>query len=203
MACVVETLNDIVDAELETLPADMLARFGHISKLIEEFGLERVREPHVKHLRGPLWEMRLTGQGWDLAGSLRNGRWQARCRRPGIRQENAEDANPGDRAGSEAGKGDFTMTKVNDLHRKWMKSKEYRQAYEELAPEFALARAVIAARVKAGLTQEQLAQRMDTTQSVIARLESGRTRPSTQTRPLQTNQWRTAKTPRTFVWEGV
>ena len=73
------------------------------------------------------------------------------------------------------------MTKVNDLHREWMKSKEYRQAYEGLAREYALARAVVAARVKAGLTQEQLAQRMDTTQSVIARLESRRTRPSTQT----------------------
>jgi ribosome-binding protein aMBF1 (putative translation factor) len=73
------------------------------------------------------------------------------------------------------------MTKVNDLHREWMKNKQYRKAYEELAPEFALARAVISARVTAGLTQEQLAQRMETTQSVIARLESGRTRPSTQT----------------------
>ena len=73
------------------------------------------------------------------------------------------------------------MTKVNDLHRKWMKSKEYRKAYEELRPEFALARAVIDARATAGLTQEQLAKRMRTTQSVIARLESGRTRPSTQT----------------------
>jgi ribosome-binding protein aMBF1 (putative translation factor) len=73
------------------------------------------------------------------------------------------------------------MTKVSDLHRKWIKSPEYRKAYEKLEPEFALARAVINARVKAGLTQEQLAQRMETTQSVIARLESGRTRPSTQT----------------------
>ena len=73
------------------------------------------------------------------------------------------------------------MTKVNDLHRKWIKSPEYRKAYEKLEPEFALARAVMNARVKAGLTQEQLAQRMETTQSVIARLESGRTRPSTQT----------------------
>ena len=73
------------------------------------------------------------------------------------------------------------MTKVNDLHQKWMKSKEYRQAHEELAHEYALARAVIDARVTAGLTQEQLAKRMDTTQSVIARLEGGRTRPSTQT----------------------
>ena len=80
-----------------------------------------------------------------------------------------------------AGKQHFAMTKVSDLHRKWMKNKQYRKAYEELAPEFRLARAVIEARVAAGLTQEQLAERMDTTQSVVARLESGRTRPSTQT----------------------
>jgi ribosome-binding protein aMBF1 (putative translation factor) len=73
------------------------------------------------------------------------------------------------------------MSKVSDLHQKWMKNNEYRRAVEELAPEFALARAVINARVTADLTQEQLARRMDTTQSVIARLESGRTRPSTQT----------------------
>lgn len=73
------------------------------------------------------------------------------------------------------------MTKVSDLHQKWMKDKEYREAHDELAQEFDLARAVLGARVTAGLTQEQLAQRMDTTQSVIARLESGRTRPSTQT----------------------
>jgi phage-related protein len=62
MAWTVETLNDVVDAELEALPADMLARFHYISELIEEFGLERVREPHVKHLEGPLWEMRLKGK---------------------------------------------------------------------------------------------------------------------------------------------
>ena len=73
------------------------------------------------------------------------------------------------------------MSKVRDLHQAWMKKAEYRDAHAALAPEFALARAVIQARVTAGLTQEQLAQRMDTTQSVIARLESGRTRPSTHT----------------------
>ena len=73
------------------------------------------------------------------------------------------------------------MSKVRDLHRKWMRNREYRRAYEALGPEFELARAVIQARVRAGLTQEQLAERMDTSQSVIARLESGRVRPSTQT----------------------
>jgi phage-related protein len=62
MAWTVKTLNRLVDSELEGLPADMLARFVHISRLIEEFGLERVREPHVKHLAGPLWEMRLKGR---------------------------------------------------------------------------------------------------------------------------------------------
>ena len=62
MVWIVETLNHVVDAELEALPADMRARFFHISRLIEEFGIERVREPHVKHLRGPLWEMRMKGK---------------------------------------------------------------------------------------------------------------------------------------------
>ena len=51
-----------MDAELEGLPADMLARFHYISQLIEEFGLEKVREPHVKHLRGSIWEMRMKGK---------------------------------------------------------------------------------------------------------------------------------------------
>lgn len=58
----VESLNDVVTAEIEALPADMRARLVRIAKLIEEIGLERVGEPHVKHLEGPLWEMRLTGR---------------------------------------------------------------------------------------------------------------------------------------------
>jgi transcriptional regulator with XRE-family HTH domain len=40
---------------------------------------------------------------------------------------------------------------------------------------------LIEARAQAGLTQEQLAERMKTTQAVIARLESGRVKPSTRT----------------------
>jgi len=73
------------------------------------------------------------------------------------------------------------MSKVSDLHKKWSRDPEYRAAYDELGPEFDLARSLIEARTRAGLTQEELARKMDTTQSVIARLESGRTRPSTKT----------------------
>ena len=40
----------------------MKARLSHVARLIEEMGLERVGEPHLKHLDGPLWEMRLSGR---------------------------------------------------------------------------------------------------------------------------------------------
>ena len=62
MAWTVETLNETVDAELAALPVDMRARFVRIAELIEAMGLTSVREPHVKHLRGPLWEIRLKGK---------------------------------------------------------------------------------------------------------------------------------------------
>ena len=62
MAWIVETLNATVDTEVNALPADMRAQLSRISLMIEEFGLERMREPHVKHLRGPIWEMRMRGR---------------------------------------------------------------------------------------------------------------------------------------------
>lgn len=55
-------MDEKVDEELEDLPADLQARFVHIARLIEEFGPTQVREPHVKHLRGPLYEMRMRGK---------------------------------------------------------------------------------------------------------------------------------------------
>ena len=62
MSWTVETLNETVDAELEALPEDMRARLVRIAQLIEEKGLEHVGEPHVKHLEGRIWEMRLKGR---------------------------------------------------------------------------------------------------------------------------------------------
>ena len=73
------------------------------------------------------------------------------------------------------------MSNVADLHEKWLKDPEYRAAYDRLDTEFEVARALIEARGRAGLTQSELAERMETTQSVVARLESGRVLPSTRT----------------------
>lgn len=73
------------------------------------------------------------------------------------------------------------MTKIKDLHKRWMNDPDYRKEYEGLEEEFALAATVSKARRRAGLSQAELAQRMKTTQSTIARLESGRGLPSTRT----------------------
>ncbi len=62
MAWSVETLNETVDAELSALPPDMRARYVRTAELIEAVGLPNVREPHVKHVRGPIWEVRLKGK---------------------------------------------------------------------------------------------------------------------------------------------
>jgi phage-related protein len=59
----VETLDGTVDGEVEDLPEDMRARLARIAGLIEQNGLERVADPHVKHIEGRLWEMRLKGRG--------------------------------------------------------------------------------------------------------------------------------------------
>ena len=52
---------------------------------------------------------------------------------------------------------------------KQMKDPEFREAYEELDPAYQIARL----RILRGLTQREFAERMGTTQSSVARLESG------------------------------
>jgi len=54
------------------------------------------------------------------------------------------------------------MSRVHDLYVEWMKDPEYREAYDALDEGFALASALIRARADAGLTNEQLAERMGT-----------------------------------------
>jgi phage-related protein len=53
---------DAADAELEDLPEDMQGRFFHISEMLESFGPAEVGMPHVRHLEGELWEMRMRGR---------------------------------------------------------------------------------------------------------------------------------------------
>ena len=67
------------------------------------------------------------------------------------------------------------MTKrLQTIKRKMLVDRDVRAAYEALGDEFDRARELIAARVRAGLTQAEVAERMGTTQSVVARLEKRR-----------------------------
>ena len=62
---------------------------------------------------------------------------------------------------------------VKKLHEKWMENPEYVKEWEASQEEFAIARALIKARADANLSQADVAKRMNTTQSAIARLEGG------------------------------
>lgn len=73
------------------------------------------------------------------------------------------------------------MTRISKLHEKWLKDPAYREAYEGMDEEFALAGALISARAQADLTQEQVAEKMQVTQALVARLESGRGNPTKST----------------------
>lgn len=62
MAWTVTTLNDLVDAEIEALPADMRARLVRLSEIIEEHGLDALPRDTVDHLEDKLWELRIRGK---------------------------------------------------------------------------------------------------------------------------------------------
>jgi ribosome-binding protein aMBF1 (putative translation factor) len=70
------------------------------------------------------------------------------------------------------------MTKLNELKKTLLERPDVRAEYEALAEEFSIAEALIRARAEADMTQEEVARRMQTSQSYIAKLESGRVSPS-------------------------
>jgi DNA-binding XRE family transcriptional regulator len=71
------------------------------------------------------------------------------------------------------------MRSFDAWKRKQLKNPAFKREYDALEAEFALARELIGARAKAKLSQAQVARRMGTSQSAVARMESGRTLPST------------------------
>lgn len=70
------------------------------------------------------------------------------------------------------------MKDWNELKKEWLKDPKFKKLYEESQPEFEIARAIIRARIDNKITQKELAKRMNTTQSVISRVEQARTSPS-------------------------
>jgi ribosome-binding protein aMBF1 (putative translation factor) len=70
---------------------------------------------------------------------------------------------------------------VQEAAKAWRKDPAFVAAYDALEDEFSLAHALIEARSRAKMTQEEVARSMGTTQTAVARMESGRAMPSTRT----------------------
>lgn len=70
------------------------------------------------------------------------------------------------------------MKKYSDFKKQVLKDKELKEAYDTLAPEFAIIEAIIQERLENGLTQAELAKKIGTKQSAISRFESGTYNPS-------------------------
>ena len=73
------------------------------------------------------------------------------------------------------------MKSLKEYRDKVLARHDVKTAYDALEDEFSLAKAMIQARAESGLTQEDLAERMGTTQSTVARWESGKALPSCRT----------------------
>lgn len=70
------------------------------------------------------------------------------------------------------------MKSYKSIKSRFLKDKTIRKAYEDLRSEFALVEMLIEKRLKSGFTQAELARKVGTKQSAIARLESGTSNPT-------------------------
>lgn len=67
MEWTVETLS-AVDAEIEELPVHLRARLIRLLETVQNVGLDALRAPHVRHLEGKLWELRVKAEGGIARG---------------------------------------------------------------------------------------------------------------------------------------
>ena len=145
---------------------------------VENVGLEALREPHVKHLDGKLWELRVMAEG----GIARGIYVTAAERRVVVLHVFAKKSRKTPRRALATARGRMdagdAMTKLKDLKKRLMEDPEFREEYARADDEFTLIEALVRARTAANLTQAELARRLGTTQSAIARLEGGGVSPS-------------------------
>src|ERR1019366_5109085 len=91
-------------AALTAMPADLPASFRRIVELINDFGLDRIREFLVKHLEGPVWEMRMKGRDGSVS-RLCDRHGTPRRRGSHLPETDAENAAPRNRDRPQTGEG--------------------------------------------------------------------------------------------------
>ena len=181
MAWQVEVLDRRVERELDDLAQDIRQRFLRIVELIEKHGIAAMHEPHIKHLEGKLWEVRMKGKD-GIARAIYVTASGERVVVVHAFTKDPEDPRSRARDRSGSGEGGSVMgIPVKKIKKRWMKEPGFKEGYNALEQEFSLASMLIEARTRARLSQAELAKRMGTSQSTIARLESGAAKPSLST----------------------
>lgn len=71
--------------------------------------------------------------------------------------------------------------KFDTLRDRWMRDPKFREEYDRIGPDMEIAFAIAEARHRANLSQEQLAKKIKTSQSTVARWERGDSPPTTKT----------------------
>ena len=117
-----------------------------IVELIENHGIAAMHEPHIKHLEGKLWEMRMMGKDgiaraiYVTASGERVVVVHALGRRRRKPRSYARDR-------SESGEGGGVMSiPVKRIKKRWMKEPGFKEGYDALEEEFLLAGILIEAR---------------------------------------------------------
>lgn len=70
------------------------------------------------------------------------------------------------------------MKSYKDLKEELLADPTIRRQYDSLGPEFAVIQLIIKERIRSGLSQKELAERIGTKQSAISRFESGSYNPT-------------------------
>lgn len=65
----VRYISEAAQDEVEALPSELREKFDRLRDRIEASGLDRLREPHARHVEGKLWELRMSGRD-GIARSL-------------------------------------------------------------------------------------------------------------------------------------
>lgn len=189
MAHTIHYAHQKVLDEIQSWPADMQADFAHVADLLPQQG-PRLRVPHTYTIGAGLYELVLGGREGDgrlvygLAGSTlllvdafrsatRTLRDSPRVTLQLRRLQRARRA----AQGQPVGKYDTDYAPVPHDPAAFLAKAAglpgFTEAYAALAERYLIARTLVAARTRAGLTQAEVARRMSTSASAVSRLETG------------------------------